>query len=53
MKVASEIEKNFIPNANFYKVIEKERKDAWKYGGRTVFGEAVPPKPHQLSLFDA
>ena len=45
-------EKNFIPNNNFEALLEKERRDSWKYGGRTVFGEAKPPQaPSQLSLF--
>ncbi len=49
---AQAIEKNFMPNANFYKVIEQERRDAWKYGGRTVFGKSGAPKDHgQLNLF--
>lgn len=49
---AQAIEKNFMPNANFYKVIEQERRDAWKYGGRTVFGKYSAPKNHgQLNLF--
>jgi hypothetical protein len=50
---AQAIEKNFMPNANFYKVIEKERRKSYKYGGRTVFGKAKPPAGnHQLDLFD-
>lgn len=53
--LAQEIEKDFEPNANFDKVIEQERQDSWKYGGRTVFGKAVKPMPpktgDQLSLF--
>lgn len=50
---AQAIEKNFMPNANFYKVIGQERRDAWKYGGRTVFGKSKPPKDQgQLNLFD-
>jgi hypothetical protein len=50
---AQMMEKSFIPNANFYKVIEQERRDSYKYGGRTVFGKAKPPKnPGQLNLFD-
>lgn len=48
---AQAIEKNFIPNANFYKVIEQEKRDAWKYGGRTVFGKSKPPGGQQLNLF--
>jgi uncharacterized protein len=48
------LEQSFVPNANFYKVIEKERRDAYKYGGRTIYGKAKPPKgdPGQLSLFE-
>lgn len=50
---AQAIEKNFMPNANFYKVIEEERRNSYKYGGRTVFGKAKRPKNEgQLSLFD-
>ncbi len=47
------MEQNFVPNANFYKLIEKEKNEAYKYGGRTVFGKSKPPKnnPDQLDLF--
>ncbi len=46
------IEQNFVPNANFYKVLAQERRDSHKYGGRTVFGKARPPKDlGQLNLF--
>lgn len=45
------IEKDFIPNNNFDQVIEKERNDSWKYGGRTVFGPAKKPVDRQLDLF--
>lgn len=49
---AQAIEKNFVPNADFYKVIEKEKRDSYKYGGRTVFGKAKKPKDEgQMSLF--
>ena len=50
-KIAQQAEKDFTPNANFDKVIEKERKESWKYGGRTVFGKEKPPVQQQLSLF--
>ena len=50
-KIAQHAEENFTPNANFDKVIEKERKESWKYGGRTVFGKEKPPLAQQLSLF--
>jgi len=49
--IAQAAEKDFIPNANFDKVIEEERNNSWKYGGRTVFGNAKPPVQQQLKLF--
>ncbi|MEO3406105.1 DUF763 domain-containing protein [Mucilaginibacter sp. CAU 1740] len=50
-KIAENAEKDFTPNANFDKVVEQERNDSWKYGGRTVFGKAKPPVEPQLKLF--
>jgi len=50
-KIAENAEKDFVPNANFDKVIEQERNDSWRYGGRTVFGKAKPPVEAQLKLF--
>ncbi|UOE51783.1 DUF763 domain-containing protein [Mucilaginibacter sp. SMC90] len=50
-QIAQNAEKDFTPNANFDKVVEKERNDSWKYGGRTVFGKAKPPVEQQLKLF--
>lgn len=50
-KIAENVEKNFIPNADFDKVIEQERNNSWKYGGRTVMGKAKPPLEMQLKLF--
>jgi uncharacterized protein len=51
--VAQSLEKGFEPDADsFDKVITHERSDSYKYGGRTVFGLAQPPKcDEQLSLF--
>jgi hypothetical protein len=51
--VAHLIEQTFEPDANqFDKVIARERKESYKYGGRTVFGKAQPPIDYsQLSLF--
>jgi hypothetical protein len=50
--IAQSMEKNFEPDADaFDKVIAKERKDSYKYGGRTVFGKEKPPENEQLSLF--
>jgi hypothetical protein len=50
-QVVQRAEKDFTPNANFDKVIEEERDNSWKYGGRTVFGKAKPPMQQQLKLF--
>jgi hypothetical protein len=49
--IAERAEKDFTPNANFDAVVERERNDSWKYGGRTVFGRAKPPVNQQLKLF--
>jgi hypothetical protein len=54
-EITARAEKDFIPNARFDELIEKEKQDSWKYGGRTVFGKATPPpaaqKTQQLTLF--
>lgn len=50
-EIAARAEKDFVPNANFDALIQKEREESWKHGGRTVFGKAKPPKNDQLSLF--
>ncbi len=42
-KIVQNIEKDFTPNTNFSQVVSKERQDSYKYGGRTVFGNAKPP----------
>jgi hypothetical protein len=49
--IAQRAEKDFTPNANFEQVIEEERNNSWRYGGRTVFGKAKPPQNPQLKLF--
>jgi len=53
-KAAAQLEKSFTPNDNFDRLVEKERNDSYKYGGRTVMGMAMPPKKKedvQLRLF--
>ena len=50
-KIAQQAEQQFIPNNNFEELIERERRESWRYGGRTVFGKARPPKNAQLDLF--
>jgi hypothetical protein len=55
-EIARNAEKDFMPNTNFNALVQKERDESYKYGGRTIFGEAKPPKrkgtdPGQLELF--
>ena len=53
-QIAQDAEKDFIPNTNFKEVIARERRESYKYGGRTIFGKAKPPSDTdngQLSLF--
>lgn len=51
------LEENFTPDFDIQEVIEEERNNSWRFGGKTVFGDAKPPgnrKPDggiQLSLF--
>ena len=52
--LAARAEKDFTPIDNLQQVIEKEISESWKYGGKTVFGDAKPPrrsKGVQLRLF--
>jgi uncharacterized protein len=49
-ELSREAEKGFTPKEDLQKLIEKERTDSWKYGGRTVFGKAKPPLNRQLPL---
>jgi hypothetical protein len=54
-EIACRAEKDFIPNDNFDALIQKERDESWKHGGRTVFGRAKPSRSQnggQLSLFE-
>jgi hypothetical protein len=49
--VSQQLEESFQPDpAQFDNVIQKERDESWKHGGRMVFGNAKPPKG-QLKLF--
>ncbi len=57
-EISVRAEKNFKAdnsNENFEKLIQKEHDESWKYGGKTVFGDAKPPrcghKDVQLKLF--
>lgn len=54
-QIANNAEAGFTPVDNFDALIEKERAESWKYGGKTVFGDAKPPrrvsKSVQLRIF--
>jgi len=53
-QIALQAEKNFTPTDNLQAVIEKELAESWKYGGKTIFGDAKPPrrsKGVQLRMF--
>lgn len=59
-EIAARAEKDFIPNpiaigSNFDELIQMEKDESWKHGGKTVFGNAKPPddanKATQLRLF--
>lgn len=54
-EISAKAEKDFVPNDNFDALIQKEKDESWKYGGRTVFGDAKKPVVSrsitQLKLF--
>ena len=50
--LAEKVEKNFTPQQSVEELLEKERKDAWKHGGRTMKGFEKGPRGGQLSIFD-
>ena len=53
-ELAAKHEKDFTPTDNLQKLIEKEIEESWQYGGKTIFGDAKPPKRSkgvQLRLF--
>lgn len=54
-ELSRQAEKDFTvnehPEANFEELLERERNASWQYGGKTIFGDAKPPKDSQLKLF--
>ncbi|WP_347216087.1 DUF763 domain-containing protein, partial [Chryseobacterium sp.] len=53
-QIVTKAEKDFTPDFDIQEVIEEERQNSWRFGGKTVMGDAQkpsPPKPIQLSLF--
>lgn len=52
-ELARQAEQNFEPNDRFEDLLQKERQEAWKHGGRTIDGFSQAPKDDpQLRLFD-
>lgn len=50
--IAQQLEQGFEPaQSAFDNVVQRERADSYKHGGRTVFGKEKPPGNIQLSLF--
>lgn len=53
-EIAKKAEQNFVPTDNLQQLIEKEIAESWQYGGKTIFGDAKPPKRSkgvQLRMF--
>ena len=51
-RMVAETEKNFTPDFDFDAVVEDERRNSFRFGGKTVMGDAKPPTGGiQLSLF--
>lgn len=53
-QIVAATEKDFTPDFDIQQVIEEERQNSFRFGGKTVFGDVKPPenpKPIQLSLF--
>ncbi len=53
-KISIDMEKSYTPNNYFDDLVQHERNQSYKYGGKTVFGDAKKPKGEgtQLSLWD-
>lgn len=54
-ELTQRIERNLKPEFSFEQIVEQEKRDSWKYGGRSVFGKEKKPESketkNQLSLF--
>ena len=52
-KISREMEKNFIPEKKLDELIQHELENSYKYGGKTIFGDAKQPKSNkdQMRLF--
>jgi hypothetical protein len=49
--LAQRAEQDFVAHDNLEQLIEKENKEAWRYGGRTTKGFSKKPKNGQIGLF--
>jgi hypothetical protein len=50
--ITREMEKGYEPNNYFDNLIQHERDTSYKYGGKTVMGDAKKPKDIQLKLWN-
>ena len=51
-EISIKAEESFTPNENFDALVQREREESYKYGGRTVFGEAKPfKKPSIYTIY--
>lgn len=50
-KMSEAAEREFTPQHGLEPLLERERKDSWRYGGQTVFGSVKAPSNKQLKLF--
>lgn len=53
-QIAADAEKNFTPDFDVQQVMEEERRNSWRFGGKTISGDARKPSESdgiQLSLF--
>ncbi|SBV94496.1 DUF763 domain-containing protein [uncultured Dysgonomonas sp.] len=53
-KISQDMEKGYTPSNYFDDLVQHERNTSYKYGGKTVFGDARKPKDEgtQLKLWD-
>lgn len=42
-RVSISLERGYEPGDYFDKYVEQERRNAWRWGGKTVYGDAKPP----------
>lgn len=43
-RVSAEMERDYTPRNYIPDLIEKERANAWRWGGKTVYGDSKPPE---------